>query len=51
MGLKTESAALPITTPVLNYLLPRLFVPAAWMKSVSNVLRLSPQSQDLRGLL
>lgn len=37
----------PITIPVPNYLLLKVIVPAAWMKSVANMLRLSPQSQAL----
>lgn len=45
--MKQRAPHVPLTTPGLNYLLPRLFVPAAWMKSVANVLRLSPQSRDL----
>lgn len=36
-----------LTIPVLNYLLLKVIVPAARMKSVANVLRLSPQSQAL----
>lgn len=38
---------MPTTIPVLNYLLLRVIVPAAWMKSVANMLRLSPQSHAL----
>lgn len=40
-----------LTISVLNYLLLKVIVPAAWMKSVANMLRLSPQSQALWGLL
>lgn len=41
----------PLTIPVLNHLLLKVIVRAAWMRSVANVLRLSPQSQLLWGLL
>lgn len=37
--------------PVVNYLLLKVIVPAAQMKSVANMLRLSPRSQALWGLL
>lgn len=40
-----------LTIPALNHLLLKVIVCAAWMRSVANVLRLSPQSQLLWGLL
>lgn len=38
---------MPLTIPVLNHLLLKVIVRAAWMRSVANVLRLSTQSQLL----